>query len=120
MAAGASLHRNGARFDQRQEIEQLRAGNFPAQNDSSVGSSVSARLAPPARYFRHGLRHVHNDVLSDVSCAGGGDAWGYFGAGVTWHLMRVFLTLCDSSAVSDDVAMGGHAKKIAMVARPRG
>ena len=27
------------------------------------------------------LRHVHNDVLSDVSFAGGGDAWGYSGAG---------------------------------------
>jgi hypothetical protein len=30
----------------------------------------------------------------------------------------VFLTLCVSSAVSDDVAMGGPAKEIEMVARP--
>ncbi len=37
---------------------------------------------------------------------------------VNWN--RVFLTLCGSSAVSDAIAMGGHAKEIEMVARPRG
>ena len=40
--------------------------------------------------------------------------------GVSWHLMRFFLIFCDSLAVSDDVAMGGHAKEIEMVPRPRG
>jgi hypothetical protein len=39
---------------------------------------------------------------------------------VTWQLMRVFLNLCGSSAVSDAIAMGGHANEIEMVARPRG
>lgn len=33
---------------------------------------------------------------------------------------RFFLTLCGSSAVSDGAAMGEHANKIEMVARPRG
>lgn len=40
--------------------------------------------------------------------------------GVVWHLIGFFLTLCDSSALSNDVAMGGHAKEIKMVTRPRG
>ena len=31
-----------------------------------------------------------------------------------------FLTLCGSSAVSENIAMGGHAEEIEMVARPRG
>lgn len=35
-------------------------------------------------------------------------------------LIGVFLNLCDSSAVSDAIAMGGHANQIEMVARPRG
>jgi hypothetical protein len=39
---------------------------------------------------------------------------------VAWHLNGFFLTLCGSSAVSDGVAMGGHAQEIEMVARPRG
>ena len=37
-----------------------------------------------------------------------------------WKDSGFFLTLCGSSAVSDGAAMGGHAKEIEMVARPRG
>ena len=40
--------------------------------------------------------------------------------GVAFHLIRFFLTLCESSAVSDDVAMGEYAKEIEMVPRPGG
>lgn len=37
-----------------------------------------------------------------------------------WKGKWFFLTLCVSFAVSDGVAMGGHANEIEMVARPRG
>lgn len=40
--------------------------------------------------------------------------------GVAWHLIGLFLTFCGSFAVSGGVAMGVHANKIEMVARPRG
>ena len=36
--------------------------------------NVTARLSPPARRRRDGLRHVHSDVASDVSYARRGDA----------------------------------------------
>lgn len=39
---------------------------------------------------------------------------------VEWLSDRFFLTLCGSSAVSDEVAMARHANEIEMVARPRG
>ena len=42
-----------------------------------------------------------------------------FARHVAWHLIGFFLTLCDSSAVSDVIAMAGHAKKIELVARTR-
>ena len=36
---------------------------------------VIARLGPPAGLAYEAVRHVHNDVVSDVSCVGAGDAW---------------------------------------------
>lgn len=35
---------------------------------------VTTRLAPPARFRREGLRHVHSDVANDVSYGRRGDA----------------------------------------------
>ena len=37
-------------------------------------NTVTARLAPPAGFRRKVLRHVHNDVVCDVSYARRGDA----------------------------------------------
>ena len=36
---------------------------------------VIAQLGPPAGMVGDGVRHVHNDVVCDVSYAGAGDAW---------------------------------------------
>ena len=57
-------------------------GKAPTLKKSSIDLLICdqhtvdvARLGPPAGLAYEAVRHVHNDVVSDVSCVGAGDAW---------------------------------------------
>ena len=52
---------------------------FAEGNDHRLFLYVTTRLAPPARFRRETLRHVHSDVATDVSYARRGDAGRGFG-----------------------------------------
>ena len=82
------------------------ASNRPTNHSSFCLSTIKSKPYFAVAAKNYPLQQIGNLARMPIA----------FGTAVAWHLMRFFLTLCGSSAISDIIVMSEHTKKIQMVA----